>query len=352
MVSLTIEGVTKRFDSVTALDGVSLEIPHGRFFTILGPSGCGKTTLLRVVAGFELPDAGRVIMEGSDITLVPPHKRGMGMVFQNYALWPHMKVRDNVAYGLRVRGLPKAEVARRVMEALRLVGLEGLEDRFPSQLSGGQQQRVALARALAIEPKVLLLDEPLSNLDAKLRVEVRAELKALQRRLGITTLYVTHDQEEAFAISDLVAIINRGRIEQVGAPREIYTNPANRFVASFIGESTFFEGLVRREGPHLILTTREGLTITLPRGHEGLTPGAPALVAVRPEAFTLTPSTPEDNVIEGTVVHVAFMGNYQKVHLDCGGLRVVAMVPPSVGLSGGERCRLFFSPDAVVHIPA
>jgi putative spermidine/putrescine transport system ATP-binding protein len=234
--------VTKTFDGkVVAVDGVTLDIAAGEFFSLLGPSGCGKTTSLRMIAGFEMPDSGRVHVGGQDITDVPVHKRDMGMVFQSYALFPHRTVAQNVAFGLRMRDVPKADIDRRVAAALAQVALTGMEDRRPSQLSGGQQQRVALARALVIEPRVLLCDEPLGALDRKLRQQMQFELKELQHRLGVTLVFVTHDQEEALAMSDRIAVMSRGRVEQVGSPTEIYERPRTRFVADFIGEINLLE---------------------------------------------------------------------------------------------------------------
>jgi putative spermidine/putrescine transport system ATP-binding protein len=240
--AIKLQDVTKIFDGkVIAVDGVTLDIAAGEFFSLLGPSGCGKTTSLRMIAGFEFPDKGRVHVGGQDITDVPVHRRDMGMVFQSYALFPHRTVAENVAFGLRMRDVPKPELARRVAAALAQVALTGLEDRRPGQLSGGQQQRVALARALVIEPRVLLCDEPLGALDRKLRQQMQFELKELQRRLGVTLVFVTHDQEEALAMSDRIAVMNAGRVEQVGSPTEIYERPRTRFVADFIGEINLFE---------------------------------------------------------------------------------------------------------------
>jgi putative spermidine/putrescine transport system ATP-binding protein len=244
MTSATIklQDVTKTFDGkVVAVDAVTLDIAAGEFFSLLGPSGCGKTTSLRMIAGFERPDSGRVHVGGQDITDLPVHRRDMGMVFQSYALFPHRTVAQNVAFGLRMRDVPKAEIDRRVASALAQVALTGLEDRRPSQLSGGQQQRVALARALVVEPRVLLCDEPLGALDRKLRQQMQFELKELQRRLGVTLVFVTHDQEEALAMSDRIAVMNHGRVEQIGAPTAIYERPRTRFVADFIGEINLLE---------------------------------------------------------------------------------------------------------------
>ena len=235
--AIRLESVTKTFDGhIVAVDEVTLDIEAGEFFSLLGPSGCGKTTSLRMIAGFEMPDSGRVHVGGQDITDVAVHRRDMGMVFQSYALFPHRTVAENVAFGLRMRDVPKTEIAKRVAAALAQVALTGLEERRPAQLSGGQQQRVALARALVIEPRVLLCDEPLGALDRKLRQQMQFELKELQRRLGVTLVFVTHDQEEALAMSDRIAVMNAGRVEQVGAPTEIYERPRTRFVADFIGE--------------------------------------------------------------------------------------------------------------------
>src|SRR6185295_16512103 len=236
------ESVTKTFDGrVRAVDGVTLDIAAGEFFSLLGPSGCGKTTSLRMIAGFELPDAGRVHVGGRDITDLPVHKRDMGMVFQSYALFPHRTVAENVAFGLRMRDVSRPEIERRVAAALALVALTGLEERKPAQLSGGQQQRVALARALVVEPPVLLCDEPLGALDRKLRQQMQFELKELQKRLGVTLVFVTHDQEEALAMSDRIAVMNHGKVVKVGAPTEIYERPRTRFVADFIGEINLLE---------------------------------------------------------------------------------------------------------------
>src|SRR3989304_8066500 len=232
MMRIDIENVPKRFGSMAAVSEVSRSIQEGELFTLLGPSGCGKTTLLRLVAGFYAPDGGEIRFDDRVVNAVPPHERGIGMVFQNYALWPHMTVFQNVSYGLKLRKIAAPELAERVRGVLHKVGLTGLGDRYPGQLSGGQQQRVALARALVLNPQILLLDEPLSNLDAKIRIQVRAEIRKLQKELGITTIYVTHDQEEALTLSDRIAVFNQGIVQQVGPPKELYERPANRFVAA------------------------------------------------------------------------------------------------------------------------
>jgi ABC-type Fe3+/spermidine/putrescine transport system ATPase subunit len=267
MTSATIrlDNVTKTFDGrVLAVDGVTLDIAAGEFFSLLGPSGCGKTTSLRMIAGFELPDSGRVHVAGRDITDLPVHKRDMGMVFQSYALFPHRTVAENVAFGLRMREVAKPEIERRVKAALSQVALTGLEERKPGQLSGGQQQRVALARALVVEPPVLLCDEPLGALDRKLRQQMQFELKELQKRLGVTLVFVTHDQEEALAMSDRIAVMNHGKVEQIGAPTEIYERPRTRFVADFIGEINILEepGRARALRPEKIRLVQDGARIS------------------------------------------------------------------------------------------
>ena len=351
MTRVELKGVTKRFEDVVAVDRVTLAVERGELFTLLGPSGCGKTTALRVIAGFELPDEGRVFFDSEDVTFRKPYERGCAMVFQNYALWPHMTVFDNVAYGLKVKGLPAPEVKKRVREVLELVGLEGLENRYPLQLSGGQQQRVALARALVVEPRVLLMDEPLSNLDAKLRLRMREELRRLQKRLGITTIYVTHDQEEAMSLSDRVAVMNRGRVLQVGTPLEVYSRPANLFVATFIGRSSVLRGKVDGEENGLLrVATRGGLKLL------GV-PAAPfreqeeVVALLRPEDVSLEP-LPKANVIEGVVEMTMFLGSYKQVRVDVEGDRVLAYVSPDLDVSEGARLRLYVRYEDTLIYPA
>jgi len=289
--TLTLEGIEKRYGATRAVTGVDLAVTPGELVALLGPSGCGKTTTLRMVAGFVEPSAGRVLMDGTDITRLPPHKRNAGMVFQSYALFPHLTVAGNIAFGLKRRGVPRAEIAERVTRMVALLQLEGLEARLPKQLSGGQQQRVAVGRALVINPGVLLLDEPFSNLDALLRESTRIEMRRLQTTLGLTTLFVTHDQAEAMAISDRIAVMNQGRIEQIGTPREVYDRPATRFVASFIGRANLFDAL---DEPGLRLAPGE--------------PGGAAWL-LRPERIALEPpSTDGPNTVTGTVEVVSFLG--------------------------------------------
>jgi len=352
MVRVTLKGITKRFGDVVAADNITLEINHGEFFTLLGPSGCGKTTTLRIIAGLEWPDEGKVFFDDEDVTNVPPYKRNTGMVFQNYAIWPHMSVFDNVAYGLRVRKLPRSEIKERVRKALDLVKLTGLEKRFPSQLSGGQQQRVALARALVIEPKVLLLDEPLSNLDAKLRVEMREEIKELQRNLGITTIYVTHDQEEAMVISDRVAIQNHGAIHQVGTPREIYYRPKNLFVATFLGRGTLLEGVIDRVERHIRVRSGDliiwGVTTLTDLKVEK---GEKVACVLRPENFTLEKPNKPFNTFEGVVEWLAFVGPYIEVRLNVGGKRLLIDLDPNIKVSVGDKLRVYMVQTDTIILP-
>jgi iron(III) transport system ATP-binding protein len=300
-----IDAIVKRFGATTAVDHATLDIADGELFTLLGPSGCGKTTLLRLIAGFYPPDAGEIRFGDRRVDGLPPHQRNIGMVFQNYALWPHMTVRANVTYGLRLRKLPADEITRRLADGLRQVNLVGLENRYPGQLSGGQQQRVALARALVLSPDILLLDEPLSNLDAKIRVQVRGEIRRLQQDLGITTVYVTHDQEEALSLSDRIAVMRDGRIQQVGDPRALYERPVNRFVADFVGTNNLIEGVCRERGAGGILV-ETALGLIHARSDDGLAADTRCVVAVRPENVTLGAS---DNVFEGRVVVVSYLGS-------------------------------------------
>ena len=307
MARLDIDGLAKRYGDGYAVREVSLSVADGEFLVLLGPSGCGKTTTLRMVAGFIEPTAGHVALGGVDVTVLPPWKRNAGMVFQSYALFPHLTVVQNVAFGLEMRKLPRAEIERRVEEVLALVRLGGYGDRLPRQLSGGQQQRVALARALAIRPDVLLLDEPLSNLDAKLRQEVRVEIRELQRRLGLTTVMVTHDQEEALTMADRLAVMNEGSVRQVGTQRDLYERPADRFVAGFVGRTTFLSGTV--EGGRFC--TDGGLSLAIEVG----TPGKAAL-SLRPERLEIGPGPLGlDNDLPGTVEFVSYLGAQIDIHV-------------------------------------
>ena len=296
--SVRIAGVTKKYGSFTAVDDISLTVEPGEFFTLLGPSGCGKTTLLRMIAGFNDINGGDIYFVEKRINDVPAYQRNIGMVFQNYAIFPHLSVRENVAYGLKARKLPKREIAERVDEAMRLTQIEMHADKQPEQLSGGQQQRVALARAIVIRPSLLLMDEPLSNLDAKLRVQMRSSVRKLQKSLGITTIYVTHDQEEALAISDRIAVMNAGRIMQVGSPYELYVRPKNRFVAGFLGNTTFLDGV--SDGGGVKVFGKYPVDRALTRDYRG-----GILVAVRPEKVRFAAEG-----IPGEVLTETFLGDY------------------------------------------
>ena len=309
MASLDIEGLVKRYGDFHAVRDVSLRVADGEFLVLLGPSGCGKTTTLRMVAGFIEPTAGQVKLGGREVTVLPPWKRNAGMVFQSYALFPHLTVAQNVAFGLEMRKLPRADIGKRVEEALALVRLAGYGARLPRQLSGGQQQRVALARALAIRPDILLLDEPLSNLDAKLRQEVRVEIRELQHQLGLTTVMVTHDQEEALTMADRLVVMNEGTIRQVGTQRDLYERPADRFVAGFVGRSTFLDGAVETSGR---FRTDGGLSIACPA-----CPAGRGVLALRPERVEIAAAGAVglDNHLPGTVEFVSYLGALIDIHV-------------------------------------
>ena len=326
-VGVHIADLVKTFGTLRAVDQVSLEIAPGELFFLLGPSGCGKTTLLRAVAGFHQPDAGAVFIGDRDVTRLPPHARDTGMVFQSYALWPHLTVAENVAFGLKVRRRPRPEIRRRVAEALERVHMADRAQSRPNQLSGGQQQRVALARALVIEPQCLLLDEPLSNLDAKLRIEMRGEIRRLCKQAGLTALYVTHDQKEALSIADRLAVMRAGRIEQVGSPREVYRHPANPFVAGFIGEANFLEGRVLEvQGGRVQVETPVG-RLEAPVGLAQPVPGAEVTLCIRPEAVQFArPGAAAENLIEGTLRQTVYQGEVALHELELDG-RGEARVP-------------------------
>jgi ABC-type Fe3+/spermidine/putrescine transport system ATPase subunit len=314
-VHLRLDHVTKRFGEAAAVDDVSFEVPRGSFATLLGPSGCGKTTTLRMIAGFYDPDAGDIVLGGRRINDLPAHRRGAAMVFQDYALFPHMTVADNVGYGLRVSGVSKAERERRVGETLDFVGLGALGDRWPNQLSGGQQQRVAVGRALVLRPEILLLDEPLSNLDAKLRVQLRWELRALQQQLGMTFVYVTHDQDEALSLSDWIAVMNAGKVEQHGTPWEIYYRPRTAFLADFVGAVNLIPGTVRevRGAQAVVKFGERSLTVGIPAGLS-LAAGSEVRLCVRPEAIGLAPrgAAQDGAAVPGVVARKAFLGDLMR----------------------------------------
>ena len=303
MARLQLTGLTKTYGDFHAVAGVDLDIRQGELVVLLGPSGCGKTTTLRMIAGFIAPTAGEIRLGGNDITRQPPWRRNTGLVFQSYALFPHLSVADNVAFGLRMRKLPQPEIATKLTEVLRLVRLEGLANRLPRELSGGQQQRVALARALVIEPDILLLDEPLSNLDAKLRHEVRVEIRELQKELGLTTVMVTHDQEEALTMADRLVVMSNGQVQQVGSQRDLYENPANTFVAGFVGRTNFLHGRVETPG---VFRTESGLAVRCDEGAAG----TGRTLALRPERLSLAaaPVAVADNCFPGTVEFASYLG--------------------------------------------
>lgn len=312
---LTLENVNKYYQTVHAVKDVSFEVGEGEFVSLLGPSGCGKTTTLRMIAGFEDVSSGSVRIAGRDITVDPPFQRNTGMVFQNYALFPHMTVAENISFGLRMRKFPREKIPGRVQEVLNLIQLEGYEERYPRQLSGGQQQRIALARALAIEPVVLLMDEPLSNLDAKLREEMRIEIRRIQRRVGITSLFVTHDQEEALTLSDRIIVMHEGRVVENGSPLEIYSKPRSEFAASFIGHSNAFHGTIteRNAAGDFMVKTGEGLVFQS-CGNEEQKPGDKVLVLIRQERMRLYETdggqnqAPRTNCLPAEVIMISFLG--------------------------------------------
>jgi len=345
--AIGVVDVSKRFGGVSAVEDVSLEIGDGEFFSLLGPSGCGKTTTLRMIAGFERPDGGRIFLQGHDVTDVPANRRPVNMVFQQYALFPHMSVYDNVAFGLKVKRVPRAEHGERVQEMLRVASLEGLDRRRARQLSGGQQQRVALARALVNRPAALLLDEPLGALDVKLRKQMQLELKRIQNDLGTTFVYVTHDQEEALAMSDRIAVMNGGHVEQIGTPREIYERPHTSFVADFIGSLNALELRIDElVGVNAVMRLGEAERLVVPVG-PGHRAGESVRVAVRPERVQIEPvGSPLLNGgsrLEGTIAEIVFLGMYTQFHVDTQAGRLVShrLADESLrGLEGGSRVAL------------
>ena len=307
---IEFKNVVKQFGNFTALDHVSLEIPKGAFVTLLGPSGCGKTTLMRQLAGFSEPESGDVLVDGKRMNGLPPFKRNTPLVFQEYALFPHMTVYENISYGLKLNKTPKEEMDRRVQEMLKMFNLVGLEKRFPKEMSGGQQQRVAFARALVMGQEILLLDEPLSNLDAKLRVDVRTELRQIQQKLGITTIYVTHDQDEALSMSDIIAVMRSGHIEQIGSPWEIYFRPANRFVADFVGTVNFLTARIVSAEGGTVAADHNGMLLQIPT-EVPVEPSETVTLVVRPECIRLAEpgkSVPEGKSLEGQIENYSFLG--------------------------------------------
>jgi iron(III) transport system ATP-binding protein len=360
MAFIEIQNLFKRFKNVVAVNRIQLDIEKGEMLTLLGPSGCGKTTTLRCIAGLEKPEDGDIVIDGKPLLskgFVQPSKRGIGMVFQNYAVWPHMKVFNNVAYGLKLMKISKSEIREKVQNVLGLVGLGGLEDRYPSQLSGGQQQRVALARALVRNPKVLLLDEPLSNLDAKLREELRFEIKSLVRRMGITSVYVTHDQAEAMVISDRIAVMHEGNVVQIGSAKEIYEQPANRFVADFIGTMNFISAEVNqiyqdKEQVSVRTDFSDNLLCMMHKGGE-IKSGQKAYASIRPEEVEVYTEPPQErqNVFKGTIDNKAYLGNFLYLFVSVNSTKMRVQIshylPQEEGqeiylLLKSQKCKLLF----------
>jgi putative spermidine/putrescine transport system ATP-binding protein len=341
-VEVRMAGLTRRYGPVVALDGLDLTLQPGELVALLGPSGCGKTTTLRLLAGLEDADAGQITVAGRDVTHVPASKRDMGMVFQAYSLFPHLTVQQNVAFGLRLRRITKADRDRRALEVLDLVGLSEQAGRYAHQISGGQQQRVALARALAIEPQVLLLDEPLSALDAKVRAQLRDQIRRIQLEVGITTLFVTHDQEEALAIADRVGVMRDGRLEQLAPPTEVYSRPASAFVAEFVGLTNRLAGTV--SGTAVTVRGRD-----LPLVDTSTAPG-PVTALVRPEAVTLASGAPDGGPLTGTVIATTFLGATSRVTVDLGDTTIMAQLPTAdaAELTAGSQVTLSIRPDPVL----
>ncbi len=360
MPGVTIKGLTRRYGEVAAVEALDLHVKPGELLALLGPSGCGKTTTLRLVAGFLKPDAGEIWVGerclSSPATVIPPERRRMAMIFQSYALWPHMTVAQNVAYGLRFNGAPRSDRERRVREMLKVVQLAGYEARYPGELSGGQQQRVAVARALVVEPEILLLDEPLSNLDANLREEMRFEIRRLHEAFGITTLYVTHDQAEAMVISDRVAVLDQGRVAQVGSAEDLFERPRTRFVAQFIGKTNLIDAVAA--GPDVV----ELGALRLRVAATTLRTGAPVTISIRPHRIELSrdaaaPSSrsagaPGGNRLRGTVQRASYLGEVvdYEVRLDPGGVLVRAAGPATLRLAPGEAVSVHVPPDACIPL--
>jgi iron(III) transport system ATP-binding protein len=356
-VLLEFSNVVKRYGDTAVVDGISFTVAPGEFFTLLGPSGCGKTTTLRLLAGLETPDAGEITLEGRCLAapahgiMVPIDKRGMGMVFQSYAIWPHLTVFENVAFPLRVRREPKDVIKKRVIEALELVGLGGLESRGATELSGGQQQRVALARAVVYTPSLLLLDEPLSNLDVKLREQMRTELHALHRRLNLAVVYVTHDQAEALALSDRIAVVNQGRLEQVGTPMEVYERPHTRFVGDFLGRTVIVKGTMRNDAGQSWVDVQGKGRVASQQGGQ-FSDGELVRILSRPEDITLLPmGEVEPNQVVGKIEHVAYMGDHLEYTIAAAGRTLLLPATKKEAYAIGDDIRLAFDPTCVTTLP-
>jgi iron(III) transport system ATP-binding protein len=366
VAAITVKNLTRRFEGgVVAVDGISFDVADGEFLTLLGPSGCGKTTTLRLIAGLETPDGGeiafgeRVVASVEQGIFLPPEQRDAGMVFQSYAIWPHMTVFGNVAYPLRIRNVPRAEVQRRVADELHMLGLDGLADRSATNLSGGQQQRVAIARALVGRPHLLLLDEPLANLDAKLRAQMRVEIRELQRRLGITTIYVTHDQTEALVLSDHVLVMRDGTVQQRGTPRDIYSRPVNRFVADFVGFTNFLSGrLLETQGDRAHVRLGDDGPVIRCR-NQGAAVGEEVVVAARAPALRYGAAAPSaDDILAGQVLSAVYLGEYSELHVQAGPWRLTCIVPEDdAGHENGSRYRagdpiyVSLDPDKALALP-
>jgi ABC-type Fe3+/spermidine/putrescine transport system ATPase subunit len=361
IVSVKFDGVSKILGEYRAVDNLNLEVGAGELFFLLGPSGCGKTTALRMVAGFYRPDEGRILFNDKDQSRVPAHKRNTGMVFQNYALWPHMDVRSNVAYGLKMRGISAAEKDQRVGRALEIVQMQAYSLRVPNQLSGGQQQRVALARALVVEPDVVLLDEPLSNLDAQLRIEMRTQIREIHQKIGRTMIYVTHDQAEALSMADRIAVMRRGRLVQTGTPRELYARPRSAFVAQFIGGTNLLYGRLEEVGDFLTVRTEAGVILGT-NGVDGLARGTAVLCSVRPESLRLKPAgepsgSPLRNVVNELVAEVRsimYLGDNEQYSLQLPDgivVRAVEHNPVARKAQVGDRLAIQFDAQSVVVLP-
>lgn len=349
MSYLTLSKITKQFGDTVVVDDFSLEIAKGEFVSFLGPSGCGKTTTLRMVAGFEIPTAGQILLDGADITDKAPNQRNVGMIFQSYALFPNMTVAQNIGFGLSVRNESKEMIKQRVDEMVSLINLEKHADKYPYQLSGGQQQRVSLARALAIRPQVLLLDEPLSALDAKIRVSLRAEIRAIQKKLGITAIFVTHDQEEALSISDRIVVMNAGLIEQVGTPFEIYNFPTTRFVANFVGSLNTAEAEIL--DPNKGILSMDGIRLESTNILKGKNKGDKVMIAIRPERLSFLSEGKKENVFDARVENITFLGSVVRVEITIGSRRfsMDTFNRPSLELPKiGEPCKVTCSDKAVL----
>ena len=348
-VVLQLTDVTRVFGGVVAVDNVSFEVNRGEFVTLLGPSGCGKTSTLRLIAGFLAPNAGEIQLQGELVNHVPPYERDIGMVFQSYALFPHMTVGENVGFGLQMRRVAKSEVGDRISNALALVKLVGLEDRYPHELSGGQQQRVAIARALVVEPAILLMDEPMSNLDALLRAEMQLELKQIIERVGVTTINVTHNQEEALSMSDRIIVMSTGRIEQSGTPREVYVTPANTFVAGFLGRSNIVMCEIESSSDHAATVRIDGAGTLELAGINGAI-GERVTFQVRPELIAITP---EDSALSGEVIQSAFMGSWYEYVVNVAGKDFLVHVPAAGGHTvypSGTRVGLSWPSGAIARL--